>query len=343
MALSDKELFEYLAADKPLVTGFPEPYHRKVPTNPGLGDMWLDKHSPVQPCSIDLHAGGIYQYGREASKPGSCGYPLDEIALKPGEAAVIATKEELTMPQDIAAVGTPPTSLSFKGVLMVNPGHVDPGYEGRLRVIVINMGREAVTIRSDDIIITLVFSRLQVQAMRAHPGATGVTVQQNHIDSIPRDFLDVEQRAARVAGEQAKATFTHEFLEARAEVKQAKDDVTKAQSDIRYAKILGGSLAAGAVAVFTVLAAVIPHCVNRGWKDEAVALKGRMEAIEMHSSIQILEERLKRMESVLTTKPIDATTSLPAPTPNTIPTQPAQPVLPAPTQQSVPGAPSVQP
>jgi deoxycytidine triphosphate deaminase len=316
MALSDKELFVYLAGEEPLVTGFPEPYDNKVPANPNTDNIWLRKNSPVQPCSIDLHAGGIYQYGREASKPGSYGHPLEEIALGPGEAAVIETKEKLAVPNDLGAVGTPPTSLSFKGVLMVNPGHVDPGYKGHLRVIVINMGRELVSIRLNDIIITLVFSKLQVEPHRPYQGAPGGAVQQTHIDRIPRDFLDVEQRAARAAGEQAKATFMQEFKDAKDEVKQAKSDVTKAQSDIKDAKIRG-SIGAGLVVAF---ASIVPQCLNSGWKYEAVALKGRMEAIEMHANVQRLEERLKTIESLQTIKPKDATPSLPATAPNTIPT-----------------------
>lgn len=45
----------------PLLTGFDPPKN------------WMDKDSLVQPCSIDLHIGAIYQPGIKPGKTGSAG------------------------------------------------------------------------------------------------------------------------------------------------------------------------------------------------------------------------------------------------------------------------------
>ena len=47
-----------------------------------------------------------------------------------------------------------------KGLLMTNPGHVDPGYSGRLHLTVINMSRSDMVLRCKDAILTVIFYKL---------------------------------------------------------------------------------------------------------------------------------------------------------------------------------------
>src|SRR5690348_3710155 len=88
------------------------------------------KESPVQASSVDLHIGNIYLPGVRETEPGGAKNPKHDYCLKTGETAVVTTLETLHLPPNVAGFGFPPSRVSFKGLLMTNPGHVDPGYEG---------------------------------------------------------------------------------------------------------------------------------------------------------------------------------------------------------------------
>lgn len=64
------------------------------------------------------------------------------------------------MPAKLAGIGFPPTSVSAKGVLMTNPGHVDPGFIGHLQFTLINMGKDRFTLAQADRIVTLLLFEL---------------------------------------------------------------------------------------------------------------------------------------------------------------------------------------
>jgi dCTP deaminase len=162
---------------------------------------WDSKDSPIQPCSVDLHIGGIYVPGAKPGRPGSAQNPRLHVKLKTGQTAIIVTAETVTLPADIAAVGFPPSHVSGKGLLMTNPGHVDPGYSGQLRFTVINMAREDYRLDSGDMIVTVLLFKLErgVDKDYAARFGLGTHVTQDEIDVLSPDFLDVERRATAIA------------------------------------------------------------------------------------------------------------------------------------------------
>ena len=91
---------------------------------------WYGKDSPIQPSSVDLHIGDIYVPGTEVGQSGGEGDPLADHVLEPGNTAIVVTQETFSLPPSIAGIGFPPTEVSAKGILMTNPGHVDPGFAG---------------------------------------------------------------------------------------------------------------------------------------------------------------------------------------------------------------------
>jgi dCTP deaminase len=115
----------------------------------------------------------------------------------------VQTKEELDLPRDLAAIGFPPSSeVSSRGLLTTNPGHVDPGYRGRLKFTVINMGRESFHLKRGDIIVTLLFFRLDQSPKKSYPERNptikgGVTEEQ--LSRLAKDFLDFQSRAEGAA------------------------------------------------------------------------------------------------------------------------------------------------
>lgn len=192
MIVTDKELQHLIQQQtNPLLTGFDPP------------KQWEAKDSPVQPCSIDLHIGGIFQPGIKPGRPGSAGNPKAELVLRTGQTAIVVTKESIHLPGDYAGIGFPPSHVSSRGLLTTNPGHIDPGYNGPLQFTVINMGREDYVLRREDLIVTLLIFKLATQVATdyaaRHPNPPSATIAQTNIDLLSPDFVDVQKRATSIA------------------------------------------------------------------------------------------------------------------------------------------------
>lgn len=194
--LRDEDLIASITARPPAV-----PYIEGVelPPNP------YSKDSPVQSSSIDLHIGNIYIPGKKAEDAGGAQSPKSEHVLKTGETAVVTTKETLHLPANIAALGYPPSRVSFKGLLMTNPGHVDPGYEGVMRFTVINMGKDPYPLERGKEIVTLLLFSMDHSAHThwglRNPGGSTLPTQPQ-INRLSEDFVDVEKRARKIARKQ---------------------------------------------------------------------------------------------------------------------------------------------
>jgi len=164
---------------------------------------WFGKHSLVQPSSIDLHIGEICQPGIEPGNRGSALNPKSRLFLKIGQTAIVSTQETINMPPDYAGFGFPPSSVSSRALLMTNPGHIDPGYRGRLQFTVINMGKENYELKQGDEIVTLLIFRLSAPAQRDYAARnrqikpTGI--RQEDVDLLAADFVDVRKRAKQIA------------------------------------------------------------------------------------------------------------------------------------------------
>ena len=158
--------------------------------------------SPVQPASIDLSIGNIYLPGIKPHRRGSIQNPKRSHELGAGQTAVITTKEQIKLPSTMGAIGFPPTRISDNGILMTNPGHVDPGFNGKLSFTVINMGREPFDLQRDDRIVTLVFFDVVApdsDYAKRHPGpASAHDMTQDRLDRLAPDMLNVEQRVTRI-------------------------------------------------------------------------------------------------------------------------------------------------
>jgi len=177
--------------DNPLLTNF------DVPKD------WASKDSLVQPCSLDLHVGDIYQPGVKPGKAGSATSPRSQLVLSTGQTAVITTKESIHLTADYAAFGFPPSSVSSKALLMTNPGHIDPGFTGTLQFTVINMGRENYVLRKNDLIVTLLIFKLASEVGADYSSRrkdkNPSMIEQVDIDTLSPDFVDVQKRASSIA------------------------------------------------------------------------------------------------------------------------------------------------
>ena len=194
--LRDEELIASIVVPPPAI---PLIQDLELPADP------YSKDSPIQGASVDLHIGGIYLPGKRTGSAGAADVPKSDHSLQTGETAVVATKETLHLPPDVGAFGFPPSRVSFRGLLMTNPGHVDPGYDGIMRFTVINMAREAYTLNRGDRIVTLLFFRMarasHASWRQRNPNANDQPspITQTAINRLAHDFVNVESRAKKIA------------------------------------------------------------------------------------------------------------------------------------------------
>jgi deoxycytidine triphosphate deaminase len=197
--LADSKLLEKLQGDSPIIDG--------VEFGEGAPD---GIESPVQPCSIDLRIGDVFDPGAESGKPGAPGTPGKAMQLEPGETAVITTLEECHLPSDLASIGFPPNSVSSKGILMTNPGHIDPGYDGPLTFTVINMGEENYMLVRGDKIVSLLFFSLNPPASKNLREREKDLPKTSKVESLlavlSADFLNISGRVREAAATEEQKT-----------------------------------------------------------------------------------------------------------------------------------------
>lgn len=81
-----------------------------------------------------------------------------DIVLKPGERILVPTGLSFEIPNGYEIQARPRSGLALKqGIGMVNsPGTIDADYRGEVKIIIINLGNEPVTIKDQDRIAQLV-------------------------------------------------------------------------------------------------------------------------------------------------------------------------------------------
>src|SRR5581483_8187980 len=123
--------------------------------------------SSIQPASYDLRVGTIFREGQIIN--GAHPDHAKQFSIQPGELVSIFTLEELRLPADTAGVAFAMNSLSSQGLLVLNPGHVDPGYEGPLTVKALNLRKTPISIYLGLPIFTLVL--FKIGSHTTHPYA----------------------------------------------------------------------------------------------------------------------------------------------------------------------------
>lgn len=204
---------------------------------------WQSKESSIQPSSVDLHIGMIQiPSATDDGLTHRFSSSGDDYSLTTGQTAVVTTIETLTVPANLAGIGFPPSSVSIKGLLMTNPGHVDPGYVGQLHFTVINMGRKPYSLKIGDPICTLLLFELDSNVgadwkSRGHSVAPTDGLRPELVNRLGRDFVDVEARAKKIAD----------------------DTVAKANDVVAQAQWKAGLIAAILSVVITATSQVLPY------------------------------------------------------------------------------------
>ena len=85
-----------------------------------------------------------------------------EVTLQPGERGLIPTGISVAIPEGFEGQVRPRSGLAIRnGIGIINaPGTIDADYRGEIGVLLINFGKEPVTLRHGDRIAQLVISRV---------------------------------------------------------------------------------------------------------------------------------------------------------------------------------------
>lgn len=120
---------------------------RRLPSNPDL---------PL-PERATEHAAGYDVRSSEES-----------VTLEPGEIRLVSTGLVMELPEGMECQVRPRSGLALKhGITLPNsPGTIDPDYRGELRVILQNLGSDAVTLARGERIAQLVFARFETPAIQ---------------------------------------------------------------------------------------------------------------------------------------------------------------------------------
>ena len=100
--------------------------------------------------SYDLSAGtAIWKgqcrdgYGGDVNilyySPGCPAEKQSTVTVQPGQMIFVVTRENLKMPTNVCGTVYSRNSLALLGILALNAGHVDPGYEGPIVIRLINL------------------------------------------------------------------------------------------------------------------------------------------------------------------------------------------------------------
>jgi dUTP pyrophosphatase len=119
-------------------------------------EILLQRLDPDLPVPRAAHAGdaGVDLFAREP------------VRLAPGERATVPTGVAVAIPEGYAGLVTPRSGLAHRhGISLVNaPGVIDSGYRGEIKVVLVNLDREPVTLERGERIAQLVVVPVAEQA-----------------------------------------------------------------------------------------------------------------------------------------------------------------------------------
>lgn len=120
------------------------------------------KSPKIRSCSVDLTVGTLFWDSQII--PYVPGQSPKQIKVPPGGMIGMFTAESLKMPSNICGTAFAINAQSSEGLLVLNPGHVDPGFEGPLTVKALNIRQVPLVIQQGDPIFTVIFSKLDKTA-----------------------------------------------------------------------------------------------------------------------------------------------------------------------------------
>lgn len=115
------------------------------------------------------------------------------VSIKPGEFALLITRETVMLPGDVMAFINVRFSYKQKGLINISGFHVDPYYSGKLIFSVFNAGPNNILLKKDDPIFMIFFQKLPQKIDK--PGK-----ERRQFSNIPLDMIaNIQGQSATLA------------------------------------------------------------------------------------------------------------------------------------------------
>ncbi|ASE81957.2 TPA: hypothetical protein U2I11_004658 [Citrobacter koseri] len=139
----------------------------------------------IQPSSIDLTVKFIHIPGKKNTKKSH--------TIEPGETVILELNEVFSLSNEISGIVFPKNTLSKNGIIMTNPGHVDPGYKGILTLYLVNMSKENFNLREKDAVARLLLFKTS-SPTNGYQGPSPIQVDQSQLERMGKDFAGLDTR-----------------------------------------------------------------------------------------------------------------------------------------------------
>ena len=235
--------------------------------------------SGFRAASYDLRVGAILEAPKEDKR--SSGSAAEDIrvstgfSLRPQGMVRVISRERVKLPDNIVGYTLTKNGLSNQGILAINIGIIDPGYEGPISSTLINFGKRTYQITPETSFLRLTFHEInETSQVRPVSHTHSTYLEKTKLDVLGSSgpkFLNLSE-VAQEAGQEAFGKFKNWLF-------------------------LGLPIAALALTLITLLPlwAQIWTDWNRYLGAGPGAYENRLEAIE--SKIGDIEERLNAAES----------------------------------------------
>jgi deoxycytidine triphosphate deaminase len=132
-------------------------------------------------CGYDITIATIFAKNAEGQAEES----VDEFDLDPQGVALVVSQEKLTLPMDICGHAIVKTSLCREGVLAINIGILDPGWQGPISSILMNFGKTTYRLKKNEPFLRLTFHEMKPPKS---PDAAVIKDRQVYTDEVKRQF-----------------------------------------------------------------------------------------------------------------------------------------------------------
>jgi len=124
-------------------------------------------------------------------------------SISPTETLIIMTCERVRIPWDIVGQYGQLFRLAQQGLILINTSIVEPGYDGPLSCVVVNLSKSDITIEPDSEIAKLTFELLSAppanQRPQVIPSDRYVSILAAAAVKLPKSFMGIEQVSQEVS------------------------------------------------------------------------------------------------------------------------------------------------
>ena len=121
----------------------------------------------LKPASYDICVGDEYRFSHEKEPRKLSGWKK-EIKLPPYSLCYVLSKEKLNLPNDVSALISSMHGTVREGVLMYPQPPIDPGFSGKLYLLLHNLTDEDRVVVKDTCIASLVFDKSTEEAAKPY-------------------------------------------------------------------------------------------------------------------------------------------------------------------------------